>query len=194
MSYRRVIKPGDLDTHQSAMNDDYLDDIFASLPKPDPKGPVFKAPKFNGPGAKDAALQDGYVTLPKGSGTFYARNAFKQMRGYFDPDTKTWRVPKEHVEAAMQAITAANERSADLTAQDVAELLNTTPGNVPASDIATCWECGGPLKEWMTRMGTRALHLKAGAIEAEDYCGCVERGDSKRRHRPDFRGTAGRRW
>jgi hypothetical protein len=145
--------------------------------------------------ATASAPRPGYVACPK-NGAYYARPVLKKLGGYFDPDTKLWFVPREHTEDAFAACHEGAAKNAEFTAAEVARLLKIDTAD-PQTPTDCCWECGGSLYEARTNAagaswpGTSPI-LKTGAVIDDAYCGCVDRGDQRRRHRPDFSGAAAR--
>jgi hypothetical protein len=134
--------------------------------------------------------EPGFVPCPN-RGSFYAKAVLKALGGHFNWDNKTWYVPVARRDEAFAACAEAHKRNTALVVEEVAHLLGETEA-AAVGESRTCWECGGSLYEYpkspagATWTGTQQ-RLKPGALVDEAYCGCVERGDSKRRHRPDFR-------
>lgn len=172
----------------------WLDDVLDAADETQDIGPVFKPapPEFKKAGFAPPNSQPGFVPCPK-RGSFHAKAVLKQLGGHFDWDEKLWYVPVAQRDKAFAACKEAERRNAELIPDEVATLMQPAE-----TDFGTCWECGGPLGEYPknaagAQWAGTTLRLKPGAKPDEAYCGCVERGDSKRRHRPDFRtGTLGR--
>ena len=141
--------------------------------------------------------------MPKGPGTYYARFVLSRLGGSFDKVTKLWSLPLDMAALGEEACRLGSREMRELQIDEpqVADILFRAgvrggKSYTPPSDAlgttdptALCWECGQSLYGRPHVSGPanfRHGQLKEGAVVAEAYCGCVERGDAKTRHRPRF--------
>jgi hypothetical protein len=106
---------------------------------------------------RSGGVRPGYVSFPKGNGTYHAKEHLKALGGRWDATAKVWLVPEEHEEEARRLI---REAEAGRIRADDTPSLHSDVG------VITCWECGNRVyvREVVTRGGD-ATHF---------YCGCGE--------------------